>query len=1037
MKNGKSRRVVLRHRVLAVAIGACLASSAFAESSDCDAPSSDTSESELPVVPSGSLFGRALPGSTVTIRSEKTGEIHTALAIEDGTYRLARVPVGEYQVTGFGEPGQVVASVRSNVRISAGIGTPVSFAGSIELSPIHDGTFAAAVEIDVTEPASIFTTRGRQLREIPLRRDIADVALLAPGTVRGDSAFGNLGSFGGSSVAENRYSFNGFNITNPLNGLGFTQVPFEGIAEHQVMSGGWGAQYGGATGGVVNLSSRRGTNDFHAGASFYWSPQSLNETDPDLFDGYGNRLANHSKDNGWNYTANLWASGALVQDRLFAYALVSSSESQANAGASSEATSEQPNWLVKLDWNINDDHLLEFTALSDKRDVDTDYYATSYNDDLLPSRDAFLGSAHQRLGGETYILKYSAYLTDNFVLSALAGTSQSAHGNFTTSASGISGESGNGCPIIIDARTSVGSPVVGCSVSSFVGRSDAEEQRDQFRVKGEWQLDAHQLTGGLDWDRSSAVSGQSYSGGTSWRYSDYSGDSYLALRSIYTSGGEGEQKQTSAFIQDDWQLTDDLVAQLGLRWERYDYRNPVGSMLDSKGEWQPRLGFAWDVNGDSSLKVFGTAGRYSMPLPAGVVALAAGSAVISQDYFTFTSVDPVTGAPTDPVPLFGTVPGDGPVGAKDPSTIASSNLKAISQDEYILGVQKMLGDHISVGVRGIYRDLKRAVDDTCDYRPVIQWALDHGFTGDGGIFISPADRTQESDIAVYNPGFSFCRLLNPGSDAAFRMDINGDGQFETVEIGADDVWQADNIFGMSAGTAMLPVKARRDYRAIEVFFEGVWDRLWMQGSYTLARSRGNTEVGVRSDTGQADVFRTVDFDYPELASGSYGYLPNDRRHTIKLFGSYAINDQWLLGGNLLVQSGRPFSCLGYLGNIQTSTGNEYFSCDLNSDVTGGHDNGSTIVPRGSAGRTPRMYSLDLNARYMPAFADGDLTFQIDVFNVFNRHTAIAVNEYGEDRNGNPQGGGNYDSGEPRPFLYAQATDWQAPRSIRLSARYEF
>ena len=48
---------------------------------------------------------------------------------------------------------------------------------------------------------------------------------------------------------------------------------------------------------------------------------------------------------------------------------------------------------------------------------------------------------------------------------------------------------------------------------------------------------------------------------------------------------------------------------------------------------------------------------------------------------------------------------------------------------------------------------------------------------------------------------------------------------------------------------------------------------------------GNTEGGVKSDIGQDDTNVTQDFDYKELAVDSYGYLPNDRRHSLKLFGS--------------------------------------------------------------------------------------------------------------------------------------------------------
>lgn len=244
------------------------------------------------------------------------------------------------------------------------------------------------------------------------RRNVTDAALLVPGAVRGDATFGNFASFGGSSIAENRYTLDGFNITDPNDGYGFAHVPFEGLAEIPVMNGGLDAAYGGGTGGLVNLVPTRGINEFHAGGSFYWEPATLRETDPDQFDGFGTLLANNRRDKGWEYTANLWASGPLVEDHLFAYALLSRSAAQddhypGNRGNNQRSRSEPLNWLVKLDWDISHGHELDFSAFSDRRDLDNDYYATSFGDELLPARGAYLGTTTRRLGGETYVLNYS------------------------------------------------------------------------------------------------------------------------------------------------------------------------------------------------------------------------------------------------------------------------------------------------------------------------------------------------------------------------------------------------------------------------------------------------------------------------------------------------------------------------------------------------------------------------------------------------------------------------------------------------------
>ena len=170
---------------------------------------------------------------------------------------------------------------------------------------------------------------------------------------------------------------------------------------------------------------------------------------------------------------------------------------------------------------------------------------------------------------------------------------------------------------------------------------------------------------------------------------------------------------------------------------------------------------------------------------------------------------------------------------------------------------------------------------------------------------------------------------------------------------------------------------------------------------------------MKSDIGQDDTGTTQDFDYPELTEGSYGYLPNDRRHSFKLFGSYDITDTVTVGGNLIVQSGRPINCFGY-HPINSGYGNSYFYCQ------------GQMVPRGTAGRLPWSKKLDLNVAWTPAFADKHLTFKVDVFNVLNSQDAVNVNEFGEDAAGNWQ-----------PNVWKSVNGYQAPRSVRFMVQYDF
>src|SRR5690606_22905846 len=373
-----------------------------------------------------------------------------------------------------------------------------------------------------------------------------------------------------------------------------------------------------------------------------------------------------------------------------------------------------------------------------------------------------------------------------------------------------------------------------------------------------------------------------------------------------SQGATVKVKQHAYYIEDSWNITDNFIAYLGGRWDTFENINGQGATyVKINNQFGPRLGFSWDVFGDSTFKVFGNAGRYALPLTPSVAVRGASASLFTREDFrpaggasTFV-VDPVTGAPLNAVSTgnfrFINAETGGP---KVAETIASKNLKPMYQDEYILGFQKQLNDNLSVGVRGIYRELKAAIDDNCDYAAVLN-GEDSPFTYDPDReFWYDADGNLPAlpFVDPLNTGFPYCRLFNPGEDAIFLTDFYGDGNLTEVKV---------------KGDTMSP-KVKRTYSALEFFFDGRWDKLFLQGSYTYAKSKGNTEGGVKSDIGQADTNVTQDFDYYELTVDTYGYLPNDRRHSLKLFGSYDLTDEWSIGANLIVQSGRPLNCFGVL-----------------------------------------------------------------------------------------------------------------------------
>lgn len=1016
-------RTTLRRSALAVALGVCFAGAVQAQTNTA-----------------GAVAGRASSGDTITVTNPATGFTRTITVDSSGTYRFSQLPTGQYTVTRNGGNERTVTvnvGTAANVDYVAG-----SSAGSLDTVTVIGTGAISPIDVRSVESTTVLTSE--QIAKIPVARDTTSVALLAPGTVRGDNAFGNLASFGGASVAENQYFINGFNVTNTFRGLNFSTVPFEGIAEQQTKTGGYGAEFGRALGGVVNQITKRGTNDFKAGFSAYWSPDSLRSADRNTFlsnplacgpapyntCSAGRLRADNSKDTEGQWNANVWAGGALIQNRLFAYGLLSYRRADSDSWGSvvsrtnNSSESKTPGWLLKLDWEISDNHRLEFTGFSDKRKTET---ATYLNNIGQLDRLGLVGTSYSEQGGQNLILKYTGYLTDNFTLSALAGRGTFSRGLYLRTASGVDVRYGGilsqpatGCPGIVDARpvsrqqaTGVYSSPCNITGGGSIPRADSEDTRKQYRVDAEWQLSRHLVRFGVDVDNYSSIAGTSYEGGRIWRYSTLATGQDIVREQIVNQGSVNDVRQRAYYIEDTWNVVDNLNLYIGGRWDTFDNRDGFGNtFLKINNQFGARLGFAWDVFGDSTFKVFGNAGRYSLALTSDVATRGASASVFTRQNFNFTSVDPATGAPRGLTPRGGLTYINGEFGApKNPATIADQNLKPMYQDEFILGFQKSLSNNVTLGVKGVYRSLKAAIDDNCDYTAIMEAG---GFTYNSA---SHAWVNSQGRAAVLpNAGFPYCRMFNPGADAVFMTDFFADGTLTPVKV---------------PGARLSPV-AKRNYSAMEFFIDGSWDRMMLHASYTYSAGRGNTEGGVKSDIGQANTNVTQDFDYIELTKDTYGYLPNDRRHTLKIFGNYEFSDEWSLGANVLVQSGRPLNCIGvlypYHGGYHPY-GSSFMRCGTSpagQSNTGGVLNGPVqAFPRGTKGRLPWSSNLDLNLAYTPNWAKG-LMFKVDVFNVLNKQQVISVVETAEDAA----------TGLPSD-TYLLPASWQSPRSVRFMVQYQF
>ena len=982
---------VCRRTALALALGMSLAGTAMAQSNA-----------------SGVIFGRsAEAGSTIHIENLDTGFARDIGVDADGRYRAASLPVGRYKVS-VQKDGKTLES-RDNVQVALGGGVDVSFTGAATAASGNAQTLEgiqvignALPAIDVSAVDSRTVLTSEQLQKLPLARNVTAAALLAPGVVSGDSRYGNVASFGGSSASENQYYINGYAVTNALTGLGFTSLPYDAIDQQQIYTGGYGAEYGRSTGGVINVVTKRGGNTWKGGVGMYVIPQYFRDSPRSIYRENG-QLYQYRADNKTSseqYTG--YVSGPLIKDKLFLYAAGDFTRTTGRTvlpittPQQTNDVSKATKWLAKIDWNITDNHLLELTGLSDKTNIDRQVYRYDYKTfhttDYLGSDKTknFDSGPGSQPGGDVYIGKYTGYITDSLTVNALYGRSKTEH------VRNLGYAANPNCPWILDSRqgAGVGTPITGCGlVNGTVLGKGAQDKTHGWRLDVEYRLGDHDLRAGVDNQTLESTAGNVYEGGYRWVYRNAGpvtgrpdivpppGTQYVAEKRLFQTGASVKVEQEAQFIEDRWQVNDRWLAYVGLRNEQFKNLNGAGQVyVKQRHQLAPRLGLTWDVFGDSSFKVYANAGRYHLAIPSNVAIRGASASNYYSEYYTYSGVGP-NGEPTGLTQLGSRSYLNGEDGTTpDTRSVAAQKLKAYYQDEYILGFDKQLGSNWTFGAKAIYRNLKNIIDDMCDTRPFEKYAA-------------------RNNIDMSNAVLNGCYLFNPGKGNNFLVDVTGNGNFQEFKLTKADLGFPD---------------LKRKYLALDMYLEHQFSDKWYgKVEYVLSHSFGNSEGLLKSDIGQADPSVTQDWDAPELMLGANGNLPNDRRHQLKAYGWYQATPEWMFGANVSIYSGRPKNCIGVAPGDPIQYGEAYFYCD------------GKIAPRGSRGRTPWAYQLDLSAQYKPHWAGDNLTLEANVFNVLNSQKVLSRQDLGET-----------DVGVPDP-VYNRPISFQVPRYVQFEARYDF
>ncbi|MDM4766986.1 TonB-dependent receptor plug domain-containing protein [Pelomonas sp. SE-A7] len=1042
----RQTRKRLARSLVAAAVGTCLAGIVMAQST------------------TGSVHG-SLPAGTVVVLTSNTGVTRTVTAGADGRFSVANLQAGSYKIEAKGIGTR-------EVTVTIGGGTDVSFANTLETVTVS-GTRISKIDVSQTDTRTVFTADA--LTKIAVGQSVNQVALLAPGVINSNSynlatggndtplgraAMANIGSFGGSAASENAYYINGFSVTNPLTNMGATTLPFAAIGQMQVLTGGYGAEFGRSTGGVVNVLTKAGTNEWKGGVYAVWAPAALRSAPKDLYyantgkwseANHYNTTAGNNKDNwtdGTLYSLRSlnkleetkvggYVSGPIIKDKLFIFANAEQTTRESEgvrirridtltatnaAQAWGETRTQYPRAAVKVDWNITDNHLLEVTGVKDGANEQFAYYGFDYNT-LTRNKTKFNGLNGDHVlddKAELWVAKYTGNLTDNFSVAATFGQQKIRHNPDPLPGYDATKTYVSISPTTVPAQyKAITNPQPYGSVTD-----PGQDKTTGYRLDLTYHLGKHELRFGVDHFKADSTVGDKNSGpgAYTWTYalsndptaavsagygigSPASGgglgaQGYYVTQNLHASGGTVSTEQHAIYVEDRWQATKNLLLSLGIRNDSFTNYNgdhqPYAKQKNNRG---PRMGAVWDVNGDASLKTFANFGRYFLALPNNVAIRGANASLGATKYYTYTGIG-ADGAPTGLNQLKPAAGSAGlcPDGTPGAGATSENSECGKAPDPSTVAIEGLKAHYQDELILGFEQALNK------------QWSW-------GSKFTYRDLKNSIDDVCVG----SVCRIFNPGQAATFLIP-QADGTIKRTSYTAEE---------------MRFPKLKRKLVALDLFAEYQDGRTFGKLEYTLSRNYGNAEgqldsSGDTGNGGQPDVSVTAQWDIPEIMEGSDGLLPNNRTHQIKAFGSYKLNSEWRVGGSTIIQSGRPNYCRSLYPYAKKGiyNGAYYNFCGVAGAQTATDKPGTApnadyrSTPHGTLGNTPWTKTFNLNVTYTPEFLKG-FSLQADIQNLFNTQTATAYSAV------------SASSRTAASSTYNRVIYYTDPRTVRFTGRYDF
>jgi hypothetical protein len=782
--------------------------------------------------------GAVLPGVTVTVAGESLiGGTRSTATDANGGYRFPALAPGIYTVTA--ELSSFKKWTQENVRLE--LGQTITLDAKLEVGGLSESVNVTgeAPTVDVTTSQAQKNLPKDVLENVPFSSRFGPGAMLiAPGVNPN-----NYSSYGSGGSSSNALLIDGVDVSDPEGGTIWVFASHNWLQEVQVIGLGAGAEYGGFTGVASNSLFRSGSNSFHGLFETLYENDALTDSNTtqeilDLNDSLVSAKTNYVTDTTFQI------GGPFKRDKLWFFTSFQYYRPKTAPSGFPPITPEgipdvdvgptariekSPRFLFKPTIKLGQNDQLTGFFQAERYDID----GRGAGSTVAPEATVLEDSAGFAWNGN-----YTKVLTSSSV--------------FDVKYSGFWGYyyllpyNGDDTPGWYDVEEDF------YAVNSYYFYK-ADRVRNQANASvtkfASGFAGEHNLKFGVEFERSYIKTEYGYNGGM-YINSAFGEPYYAYLWDGYLK--DNINSRYAAFAQDSWSIGSRFTLNPGIRIDAHrGYNKHLGDTVFKTNPVSPRIGFAWDVAGNSKTVVRGHYGWYFDGAKSSYYDLLDPQTAPQYGAYIDSNLNIISD-------VYLNQPSSGANHTMDPD-VKHPRLK-----QGTVGVEHELMRNLSVAVNGIWRDNDQFIDD----------------------------------ILVYAPGDFTQRVVpDPGPDNTVGT---ADDPGTTITTFRQESDPADNQFLITN-----PAGAFRRYRGVELSAnKRMSDRWQMQASWVISKITGN--YNNTSSFGNSSEYDEPNFD-PALQPNREGRLTNDNRHIAKVLGTYRGPWDILMSGAYYYTSGQRFN----------------------------------------------------------------------------------------------------------------------------------